>query len=341
MVNLYLSMKLDERQEEELAKVERLRDSRFEWRDKKMRNIKLAHLYDVAGLKEKGDQAASCTTWIRFIVDGQGVRKLDAANFCQLRLCPICTARRAMKNAYRLNRVMNLTEFRHRVKFLFLTLTVENCEGDKLGETLSLLTKAWDRLMKQRPIARACKGWYRAIEITYSRELGYHPHIHAIIAVELCYFKRSSGQYITQADWVARWQKAARLPYKPIIHIQKTKDGKGGQGAVLEASKYATKDSEYIDPRLDEKEAAGIVATYTKALHKRRLTAYGGVMKEIAVQVGADKEDDDLVHVDGETIRADLAEMIEYYGWHFGAGDYILSSRQNNPLKVVRKDGGN
>lgn len=243
-----------------------------------------------------------------------------------------------MKNAYRLNQVMNLTESRHGLQFLFLTLTVENCEGDKLGETMSLLTKAWDRLMKQRPVMAACKGWYRAIEITYDRELGYHPHIHAIIAVEPRYFKRSSGLYITQAEWVARWQKAARLPYKPIVHIQKTKNKRGGMGAVLEAAKYATKDSEYIDPELDEQEAAGIVVTYTKALHRRRLTAYGGVMKEIAAQLGADKEDTDLVHVDDETIRADLAELIEDYGWHFGAGDYVLTSRRVNPLKVVRTD---
>lgn len=335
---MYLNRNQADFQEGNAAGMERLRDTRFEWRDKKMRNIKLAHLYDVAGWKEKGDQAASCSTWTQFIVDSQGGRKLQAANFCQLRLCPICTARRAMKNAYRLNQVMNLTESRHGVQFLFLTLTVASCEDDELGAALGLLTKAWDRLMKQRPVMKACKGWYRAIEITHSRELGYHPHIHAIIAVEPEYFKRSSGLYITQAEWVTRWQKAARLTYKPIVHIQKTKNKKGGMGAVLEASKYATKDSEYIDPELDEQEAAGIVVTYTKALHKRRLTAYGGVMKEIAAQLGADKEDTDLVHVDDETIRADLAELIEDYGWHFGAGDYVLTSRRVNPLKVVRTD---
>lgn len=335
---MYLNRNQASVQEGNVAGMERLRDTRFEWRDKKMRNIKLAHLYDVAGWKEKGDQAASCSTWTQFIVDSQGGRKLQAANFCQLRLCPICTARRAMKNAYRLNQVMNLTESRHGLQFLFLTLTVASCEDSELGAALTQLTAGWDRLLRQRPIARACKGWYRAIEITHSRELGYHPHIHAIIAVEPDYFKRSSGQYITQAEWVARWQKAARLTYKPIVHIQKTKNKKGGMGAVLEASKYATKDSEYIDPELDEQEAAGIVVTYTKALHKRRLTAYGGVMKEIAAQLGADKEDGDLVHVDDETIRADLAELIEDYGWHFGAGDYVLTSRRVNPLKVVRGD---
>ena len=109
-------------------------------------------------------------------------------------------------------------------------------------------------------------------------------------------------------------------------------------GAALEAAKYTTKDSEYIDRKLDEQEGARIVVDYTKALHKRRLVAFGGCMKEIAAQLGADRDDGDLVHVDDDGVRDDLAELIEDYGWHFGAGDYILTSRRVNPLRVVRAD---
>lgn len=334
----YPIMNLQELQGEELTRAERLRDSRYDWRGKKMGSARLARLYEVAGWKEYALKAASCATWLQYGANSQGDRRLQAANFCDLRLCPMCTGRRAMKNAVKLSQVMNLTESRHGYQFLFLTLTVESCEGDKLGETLTQLTKGWDRLIRQRPVVRACKGWFRAIEITHGRETGYHPHIHAILAVEPGYFKRSSGQYITQADWVARWQKAAQLPYKPIVHIQKTKGGKGGMGAALEAAKYTTKDSEYIDRDLDEQEGAQIVVDYTKALHKRRLVAFGGCMKEIAAQLGADRDDGDLVHVDDEGVRDDLAELIEDYGWHFGAGDYILTSRRVNPLRVVRSE---
>lgn len=301
-----------------------------------MGSARLARLYEVAGWKEYAMRAASCATWLQYGASTQGERRLQAANFCDLRLCPVCTGRRAMKNALKLSQVMNQTESRYGYQFLFLTLTVESCEGDKLGETLSLLTQGWNRLVQQRPVLRACKGWFRAIEITHGKETGYHPHIHAILAVEPGYFKRSSGQYITQAEWVARWQKAARLSYKPIVHIQKTKGGKGGMGAALEAAKYTTKDSEYIDKELDEREGAQIVVDYTKALHNRRLVAFGGVMKEIAAQLGADQDDGDLVHVDDEGVRDDLAELIEDYGWHFGAGDYILTDRRVNPLRVVK-----
>lgn len=334
---MYPIMNLNQMQEGELTGAERLRDSRFDWRCKKMGSARLARLYEVAGWKEHAMRAAGCCTWLQYGANSNGERKLQAGNFCDLRLCPVCTGRRAIKNALKLSQVMNTTEARFGYQFLFLTLTVDSCEGDRLGETLTQLTKGWDRLLRQRPVLRACKGWFRAIEITRG-SCGYHPHIHAILAVEPGYFKRKSGLYLTQAEWVRRWQMAARLSYKPIVHIQKTKDGKGGMGAALEAAKYTTKDSEYIDRNLSEKEGARIVVDYTTALFKRRLVAFGGCMKEIAAQLGVDKEDGDLVHVDDEGVRDDLAELIEDYGWHFGAGDYILTDRRVNPLRVVKTD---
>lgn len=336
---MYPIMNLNQMQEEDVTKLEKLVDRDFGWRKRKMRNIRLAQLYDVAGWKEKGDLAASCGTWLQFNATAAGERSLQAANFCQLRLCPLCIARRARKLAYQLNLVMNQTQARYGYEFIFLTLTTRNVCGNNLGAELSVLTQGWDRLVRQRPVQRACKGWYRAIEITRNADFGsYHPHIHAIEAVEPGYFKRSSGLYITQAEWVARWQKAARLNYKPVVDVKKTYDKKGGKGAVLEASKYATKDDDYINPNLTDEEGAQIVVDYTKALHKRRLVAFGGCMKEIAVQLGADGDDGDLVHVDDERLRDDLAELIEDYGWHFGAGDYVLTDRRVNPLKVVREE---
>lgn len=110
----------------------------------------------------------------------------------------------------------------------------------------------------------------------------------------------------------------------------------GGRAAAVEAAKYAVKDSDYIDDRLSEAEAVRIVTDYTEALHRRRLTAYGGWLKTAAKALEAeDLEDGDLVHVD-DTVREDVAELIETYNWHFGAGDYVLMARQVNPLKFQR-----
>lgn len=337
---------LDELQEGDLARAEKLRDTRFDWRGKHMKSCRLARLYELAGWKEYAIRAAACARYTEFgyWVDSKD-RKLQNANFCHLRLCPMCTARRARKNAMKLSQVMNQVEVKYGLEFIFLTLTVQNCTGDKLGDALTMLAQGWDRLIRQRPVLRVCKGWYRALEITRNNDPDsewygtYHPHIHDILAVEPDYFLEESGKYLTHDDWMKRWRIACRLDYDPTVYVEKTKEGKHGLGAVLEASKYVTKDKDFISRNITDEDGAQIVEDYTKALFKRRLVAFGGVMKDIAAQIGADKDDGDLVHIDDEGIREDLADYIENYGWHFGAGDYILTDRRVNPLKVVRQDG--
>lgn len=256
----------------------------------------------------------------------------------------MCAARRAKKAVFKLSQVMNAVEAEHPgCRFLFLTLTILNVRGDGLSIGLERLTKGWYRLMEQRAIERAIKGWFRAIEVTRNFKNGtYHPHIHAILVVEPEYFVHDSPLWITQEEWRMRWAKAARLPYEPWVHIRVTSERKANDDddspshpATVEAAKYATKDSEYIDPRLSLDLAAKIVTTYTEALRRRRLTAYGGWMKEAARRFGAEnvEEDKDLVHIDDNYVRDDVADMFETYKWHFGAMDYILTSRELNPDK--------
>lgn len=317
-----------------------LQDDRFPWAERKVKTVRLAKLYQKAGYPEYSQKAATCSTWLQYGVSADGSKQLSAANFCQLRLCPLCIARRAKRAAYKLSQVLDQVEGEHGAMFLFLTLTVRNVPGDALGGTLGELTRAWDRLMKHRHIQAAIKGWFRAIEITRNPKDGtYHPHIHAILAVPPGYFSRGEGLYIEQSEWVDRWQKALWADYRPLVSIQTAKakgEYVGGRAAAVEAAKYAVKDSDYIDDRLSEAEAVRIVTDYTEALHRRRLTAYGGWLKTAAKALEAeDLEDGDLVHVD-DTVRDDVAELIETYNWHFGAGDYVLTARQVNPLKLQR-----
>ena len=324
---------------------ERNRDTKYPWRERKMQTWKLARLYELGGWPDYAERAATCSTNLKYWAMENGDMQLQWANFCHLRLCPICITRRAKKAAYQLSRVLDKVQAEHDgTMYLFLTLTVQNCQGYALGDTLGQLTKAWDRLMHHQQVKRSVKGWYRAIEITRNGEDGtYHPHIHAILAVEPAYFGRKSGLYITQKEWIDRWKMALGVAYRPSVRIQTTKakgEYAGGRAAAVEAAKYAVKDEDYIDPKLPEIEAVDIVETYTKALHRRRLVAFGGWLKEAAKALGADEpEDGDLVHIDQETIRGDVADLIEEYHWHFGAGDYVLTDRRTNPLKVVRSKG--
>lgn len=311
--------------------------------------MRLFELYEKAGYPEYAARTRDCATFLQFNVYQNGERRLRTANFCKLRLCPMCIGRRARRSAWKLSQVLNKVEAEHGALFLFLTLTMKNVPGDQLGDALGQLTKGWYRLLDQQQIGRSVKGWFRAIEITRSGKQ-YHPHLHAIIAVEPDYFSRESrkaGKYLNQSDLIERWQKALRVDYRPSVRIQTTKakagDGQlrkaAGCAAALEAAKYAVKDEDYIDPKLSEELAVEILRDYTTALHRRRLTAFGGWMKEAARALDAeDLDDGDLIHTDDDAIREDLIEMVESFNWHFGAGDFILASRDANPLKVKREE---
>lgn len=335
-----------------------LQDERFPWAERKVKTVKLAKLYEKAGYPDYSLRAATCSTWLQYLVSSDGSKQLSAANFCQLRLCPLCISRRAKRAVYKLNKVMEQVDKEHGAMFLFLTLTVKNVPGNQLGDTLSQMTKAWDRLMKHRHVKAAVKGWFRTIEVTrgdnrwhkdkktgkmkFRRDEGYHPHIHAVLAVLPEYFSRKSDFYISHSEWVDRWQKVLGAEYRPRVRIQTSKakgEYEAGKAAAVEAAKYAVKDEDYIDETLPESRLIEVLKDYTEALYRRRLTAFGGWMKEAAKALNAENLDDgDLVHIEEDRVREDVAELIEVYGWHFGAGDYILTSRQVNPLKVQRKD---
>ena len=305
-----------------------------------MGSRKLAVIYDKAGMHAYAERARTCATWLQYLAMGDGRKELLGANFCQLRLCPMCVGRRARRAAYKLSQVLDLTEKDHEVRFIFLTLTIQNCWGKHLSETITQLLRGWNLLIRHRKVERAIRGWFRALEITRNEKDGtYHPHLHAILAVEPAYFKWASGLYITHDEWVDRWAKALRVDYRPSVNVKITKSKdpsviQASAKSAKEAAKYCVKDEDFISPKLTMRQSVFIVKTYTNALRRRRLTAYGGWLLEAARLVGAeDLDNGDLVHVDEERLRPDVAELIEDYHWNLGVGDYILTSRRPNNNK--------
>lgn len=336
-INLYCDLDTGEAKEG-------LLDPKFPWAKLKQLTRDLATLFRVLGRDDLADKALSCCTWLQYLATRDGRRQLHHINACKSRFCPICNKRKAKTMAVRLIKVLKKVREDHKgTQLIFLTLTLENCTGDKLRETLDLLTASWKKLIDRRPVKRAIKGWFRAIEVTYNEnEDTYHPHIHAILVVEDGYFSRSGKLYLTHDQWCDMWRDCLQVAYKPIVGIQSTygkgkRSGKQVQNATaaaLEAAKYATKDSDYLDARLPKEKAAEILGVYVAALHRKRMTAMGGWVKDAAAQLALDVEDDsDLVHdLDGDgDLTSETAELLEDYGFHFGVGDYVLTARYANP----------
>lgn len=292
------------------------------WREKRMKSELLAAVYDEIN-RSKAVRLRDCGTVLTFNVDTEGKKRLAEANFCHVRLCPMCSWRRSLAVYSAVRKVVDAMSGKY--AFMFLTLTVRNIPGSELSGEIDHLMDSWQRLTQRKAWRQAVKGWYRGLEVTHNVSRlsssfdTFHPHFHCLLAVEPLYFK--SRQYINQARWVELWRNALKVEYAPVVDVRRVSGNTGKD--VAEAAKYAVKDGEMIDPE-DWDLTLETVRVLDCALHKRRLVAYGGAMKEWHKRLNLpDEEATDLVHIDGEQDSSETVR-VEVYAWHTGYQQYIL-----------------
>lgn len=297
---------------------------------KKKSSLLLSESYSRLGLSGKSQRVFDCGTFLEFAheisFDGtvSETGKLQTANFCRDRMCPMCSWRRSYKIFGQVSRIMEVIGGKY--KFLFLTLTVPNCSGEELPGTLDRMMLAWRKLIRYKDF-KIVKGFFRALEITRNKDYRsksygtYHPHFHVVIAVPLSYGKKA---YISRNRWLELWQKAMKDPSITQVDIRVAKDKDLSENysqelssAVAEIAKYAVKDSDFIYPGQDEL-TDDVVSTLSGALFHRRLVAFGGVFQDAfdSLQLD-DPEDGDLVHIN-DKINPELALLIVKYGWSCG-----------------------
>jgi plasmid rolling circle replication initiator protein Rep len=107
----------------------------------------------------------------------------------------------------------------------------------------------------------------------------------------------------------------------------KRPDSTAIESAAAEVGKYATKPSDYITKVSNDEYKADkkVVRDLAVNLKGKRLTAFGGRMKEhyIKLQLTDIESDEvDLIHVTGESDLVD-AVMVQMYRWNVGFKQYI------------------
>ena len=127
-----------------------------------------------------------CGGWLRFLACAKGHGLLlIAAIFCQCRLCPLCQWRRSLIIFHQVKQLAceHIKHYKSDV-MLLLTLTVPNVKASNLKARITLMQKAWNRLMNRNPVKRVCRSWFRSLEITYNEYRDdYHPHFHVLLMV--------------------------------------------------------------------------------------------------------------------------------------------------------------
>lgn len=234
--------------------------------------------------------------------------KLHDARFCRVRLCPVCQWRRSLKTYAQMSQVLDIAKS-DGYRFIFLTLTMRNCDAQELSGELTHILQAFNRLMKYKDVRKAVKGYYRGCEVKHSLSRDdYHPHLHCVLAVNESYF--TNRTYISHAKWVALWQKALKVEYTPIVNIKKCY---GGNKSIAEACKYAVKADDVINYD-DWDMTVETLRILDNALEKRRFIGLGGVIKDIHKKLHLDDmEDGDLVHTTEQEQGEATKEEIIYF----------------------------
>jgi plasmid rolling circle replication initiator protein Rep len=196
-------------------------------------------------------------------------------------------------------------------RFLFMTLTIRNCEVKDLRATLDLMRRAWVRLTQLRNFP--ARGWVRAVEITRSQKYRTaHPHYHCLLMVPPAYFQ---SDYLKQDQWAELWQQCLRIDYRPVVDIRAVnldlvqtsqrvnKPPRNMWAAVAEILKYAVKPSDMVRDH-------DWFLELTDQLHKTRAVAIGGILKHYIKE----REWENLKSKPGEEPAAETKERL-YFKW--------------------------
>lgn len=333
-----------------VAKIQVLKDLKAsgkerDWRSKKSRSLLMAEHFQQGGLKSKAERMHECADVLTFkLVEGK--LRLSQTWFCKVRLCPMCNWRRSLKIAYQNKLIVETLNQREKVRWVFLTLTVRNCESEELKQTIDSMMEGFRRLFMYAKVKKIAKGYFRALEVTKNRKTDsewsgtYHPHFHVLMAVPSSYFKKKE-YYIAHSEWAQLWQKAMKLDYSPMVSVQAVKPKKeinaegiendvkraiAEQNAILEVSKYPVKDSDILVSDQVTQDGIETVLTLDDALAYKRLIAYGGMLKDIHKELNLDDpEDGDMIHVDQENdeVANGAFEVMAY--WNIGIKNYVLN----------------
>lgn len=294
------------------------------------------------------ERMSDCSTWLLFGFNDKGI-KLKNANFCRIRHCPVCQWRKSL--FWKHNMYVAYDEIKEKYpthRWLFLTLTVKNCEIGDLRETLQNMNKAWDRLAKRKVFKSVVDGWIRTTEVTRPKDANdpshkkicpikgnthAHPHFHVMLLVKPSYFAKN---YIKQDEWTELWRDVLRVDYQPVVDIRaiKNKSRKKDfdpdvavKNAIAETLKYAVKPSDLVGD--GSKKANEWFFELTRQTFKLRFISSGGALKN-AFKSEDSMTDDDLVNTsDNEDDIGEVDERRIAFTYQKNKSKYIYAPQYN------------
>ena len=279
------------------------------WDEQRLYSLQVADILETGSPSDikRAQRIRECATMLEmgFVADNEGnaVLKLKKAYFCRVPRCPVCQWRRAKKWSARFFEALPRIFMENKnIRFIFLTLTVENCPISELRSTVKWMSSSWDKMSRRKKFPAL--GFVRSLEVTKEKNLydksgkkliraarpDYcHPHFHVLMAVESSYF--NGRNYLSKDDYAELWQQSLKVGYKPVCDVRIVKpkpvldeagnsvsDGEkaefeGMKAALVEVVKYTVKPSDMV-------QSADWLLGLVHQLHKIHAVSLGGIFKE-------------------------------------------------------------
>lgn len=143
---------------------------------------------DIMRLDSKLERLQMCNCyWQIDRYDKQRIKDFLRTNLCRDKFCNNC---KKVKQAERMAKFMPEINKYKKLNMSQIVLTVPNCSGDVLHETIKKMFKSFATLIEYFKLKKKIKGldfsWLgykgavRSLEVTYNKE-DYHPHLHVLL----------------------------------------------------------------------------------------------------------------------------------------------------------------
>lgn len=262
------------------AKIKRLQE-RVIFKEKLLKPVKT--IFDSKTYKtQANDKMKRFSDCGKFLTLDPITGEILQANFCKMRICPVCNYIKSSINFYKIRDCVQYIKSKYNSEFIFMTLTIKNCSGEELSKTIDHILQSFNRLRNRKTWKKSVQGLIRGLEITYNKENNtFHPHIHMLVAVPEDYFSSENEKYITIEKLRNWWSESAKLDYFVQVDIRKVEKS---DNAIAEVAKYSIKMAEILNAKSDETQ---IQATETifNCTYGRRLIGTSGIFKEAMKQL--------------------------------------------------------
>lgn len=274
-----------------------------------------------------GERMGNCATYLLFALE-KGLT-LKSAPFCHVRNCPTCQWRKSLRwKAMMYDVYDDIKPLYPTHRWLFLTLTVENCHITDLRSVLTHMRNSWKKLTKRKEFA-VVDGWIRTTEVTRDKQrpnTHCHPHFHCILMVKPSYF---TYNYVKQMEWVRIWGDCLGVNYLPNVDVRTVKPKLGDEtelkSAISETLKYAVKASDMLGD--GSQQAQHWFYEYTRQVHKMRFVATGGALKN-ALKPDDKISDDEMIAPSGDSVESTDKRRLAFT-YRPSKQSYIYSPKYN------------